>query len=442
MYPQQYIFFFLGHHSEFTCYSLFHRPYYYYYYFYTLILLYSHHQEVITVHIQISPPILHEALQQIQKSLPVKPIMLILHSIKITATEHHLTFVASNGEQTSIYQFDHTEKDMPITIIKEGEIAVPAKFFVEIVRKLPQEMITLHQQNPLQLLIQSHDFKMSLQLYNALEYPQVGQHFQEAHSLQIQSHILKKMIRQTAFAASAEERNDITEGILWSWTKEHLKLFATNRQRLASIKIPFHTPPTTPQRFIVANRHLYDLYKVLPDEDIPVTIECTSQQIVFSFSRLKFFARLLNGSFPEVENIIETPFDAQIELDYQKFFQSIERSYILMKQENFKTLHFDINTNGLFFTSQMVEVGKIEEHLLIEKPVKHEKIFSINAKFLLDAIKAIEDPVVVIEYRSENRTAIKLYGKTDNQAIYLILPYHDQHYRNMYSGHSGERTNV
>jgi DNA polymerase-3 subunit beta len=377
------------------------------------------------LHIRLSQKCFHEAISTVSKTLPQKAIIAILSTIKIVATSSTLTFTASNGEQTILYTIDTTSDEMTgLEIIEPGQVCVPSKFFVDIAHKLPKDQIDLRIDQMFQMHVRCGTMTMKLAIHDAEEYPYISSLLGYTN-IPISCGLLKKLIRYTTFAVSDENTNEITSGVYWLWENNTLQLYATNKQRLIAIKRNISTHTEKPISFTISSTHLNELFKILPDDDQTIEITLSDHQILFKFDKILFYARLLNGKYPDVKSILSFQPDTKIQLDALHFFDAIQRSYLLVRNDEIKISRINTmeNENYFLLTSHANQIGQVSEEIFVHACEGPSQDISFNTKYILDVLKNIEYNTIILGLSNESNKPIMVTSKTDPHLIYLMLPY-------------------
>ncbi len=262
---------------------------------------------------------LNDAIQQVSKAASSRPAIPILGGIKIDVTHHGITLTASDTD-ISIQSFIETESGDKVNarIDKPGSVVLPAKFIVEIVKKLPADEVEIEVGDNFQTKIRSGSSDIQMVGLDPEEFP-VLPSIDENESFSVPGDLLKSMIRQTSFAASTSEQTPILTGVLWNLMEEQFKFVATDRHRLASRNS--HVETSSGYRFsniVISSKTLVELSKVVPDNQSLVDIVVTDNQVLFKLGHVLFYSRLLEGTYPDTSKIIPQVFKTELVLDTKK----------------------------------------------------------------------------------------------------------------------------
>lgn len=363
-----------------------------------------------------------EGLNDVMKAVSSKTTLPILTGIKIDVSGEGVRLTGSDSDIT-IQTFIPAEEDgkQVIDISEGGSIVLPAKFFGEIVRKLPTNDVEIEVTGNFQTHIRSGKSEFHLIGLDAIEYPQLPD-VKDDHMFSIPADLLKTINRETVFAVSSSETRPVLTGVHWEIKEGELVCVATDSHRLARRKTKLESLPQDDYSVVIPGKSLNELNKILADTKDPVEIVMTSQQVLFKSKHILFFSRLLEGSYPDTSRLIPSEHKTQVTVNGRSLLQSIDRASLLAREERNNVVRFStIGDSEIEVSSNSPEVGKVEEQLPAEKIDGEELKISFSAKFMMDALKAIDGQDVVIEFTGAMRPFI-LKSALDDSVLQLILP--------------------
>ncbi|NBI29183.1 DNA polymerase III subunit beta [Chengkuizengella marina] len=368
---------------------------------------------------------LHESIQHVSKAITNRTTIPILSGIKIDAHDQEVILTASDTE-ISIQSFIPKEEkeNQIIEIKKEGSVVLPAKFFVEIIRKLPGEYVEIEVNSQFQTIIKSGTSELQIIGLDPEEYP-VLPSIEENNSILLASDLLKSMIKQTSFAISTNESTPILTGVLWNVSNENLKFVATDRHRLASREISntdidLHL---NLQNIVISGKTLNELNKLLPDQNSMIHIVFANNQVLFKIDSILFYTRILDGIYPDTSKIIPQVFKTEITVPTRMFLEAIDRAYLLSKENQTNIVKMIVKDHEeIEITSSLTSLGKITEQVKAEK-IEGELIqISFNSKYMLDALKVIDSDHIQIGITG-TMSPIIIKPNDNTNMLHLILPY-------------------
>ncbi|KGP73226.1 DNA polymerase III subunit beta [Pontibacillus yanchengensis] len=367
---------------------------------------------------------LMESIQDVMKAISSRTTIPILTGMKVEATEQGVKLTGSDSD-ISIESFIPKEEDGIVYVenIQPGSIVLQAKYFPDIVRKLPQQTVELEVDDHLNVGIRSGSAEFNLNGQDAEEYPHLPQ-LQTEQSFEVPIDLLKDLIRQTVFAVSTSETRPILTGVNMMVENSELYFIATDSHRLASRKIPMQEQlqNLSFNNIVVPGKSLTELNKILDDSQETIEISVTENQILFRTQHLYFLSRLLDGNYPETSRLIPDQSKTIMHIDTKELLQSIDRAALLAKENRNSVVKLTTKAdNHIEITSNSPEVGKVVEEVEAESLEGEELKISFSAKYMMDALKVIDTEKVNIQFTGAMRPF--LIRPIDNdQILQLILP--------------------
>lgn len=363
-----------------------------------------------------------QSVQDVMKAIASRTTIPILTGIKIVATEKGVTLTGSDSD-ISIESFIPKEEDgNKLVEIKEpGAIVLQARFFSEIVKKLPTETVDIEVQNHLQTVIRSGKSEFNLHGLDAEEYPHLPQ-IKEENVFRIPTDLLKMMIRQTVFAVSTSETRPILTGVNWKIENNELTCIATDSHRLALRKAQIETENNESYNVVIPGKSLNELSKILDDSNDPIDIVITENQVLFKAKHLLFFSRLLEGNYPDTSRLIPTDSKTDVVVNLKEFLQAIDRAALLARDDRNNVVKFSTFESQLIeISSNTPEIGKVVEEVQAQSIDGEELKISFSAKYMMDALKTLEGTEIKISFTGAMRPFL-IRPINDDSILQLILP--------------------
>lgn len=363
-----------------------------------------------------------DGLSDVMKAISQKVAIPILTGIKIEVDEKGLTMTGSDSDIT-ICTFIPAEEngEQIIRVIEKGSIVLQAKFFSEIVRKLPTNDVMIEVANGLQTKIQSGKSDFHLIGLDTEDYP-VLPNVKDEHRFVLPSDLMKSIIRETVFAVSQQETRPILTGVHWEAKEGKLSCVATDSHRLARrVTVP-EEMPEVPFSIVIPGKSLQEFNKILPDNAEPIEIVIADQQVLFKTRNVLFYSRLLEGNYPDTSRLIPNEYKTTVNVNGRLLLQAIDRASLLAREERNNIVRFSADEGKVIeISSNSPEVGKVEE-LVEAVGVTGEGLkISFSAKYMMDALKAIDGQDVSIQFTGAMRPFI-LKSMDDDSILQLILP--------------------
>lgn len=376
----------------------------------------------MTMKFKIMRDRLLDGLNDVTKAISSKTTIPILTGIKIDVTDNGVLLTGSDADIT-IQTFIPAEEDgnQIINIVETGSIVLQARMFNEIVRKLPTNDVEIKVKNELQTHIRSGKTEFHLIGSDASEYPLLPEISTE-NRFEIPADLLKSVIRETVFAVAASESRPVLTGVNWNIENDELICVATDSHRLARRKVKLENLPNGIESVVIPGKSLNELNKILGETSNPVEITMSNQQILFKTDHVLFFSRLLEGNYPDTSRLIPNEFKTNIKLDGKTFLQAIDRASLVAREDRNNVVRFEtLEDDAVKISSNSPEIGKVEEQIPVESIEGEKLVISFSAKYMMEALKAIDGQEVIIQFTGAMRPFI-LRSVYDDSILQLILP--------------------
>ena len=367
--------------------------------------------------LKIKKDILLENLSNVSKAISTKNIIPVLSGIKFDLKKDGLYLTASDNDIT--IQAFIKNKDIE-NIESEGSIVLQGRYILEIIRKLPGEIITLEVVDEYKVWINSNASEFNLNAINPADFPQNNIN-ETKMPIIISKKDLKDIINQTAFATSTQESRPLLTGINFKINKETIECTATDSYRLSKKILNINNNLEDNFNIVIPCKNLLELTKIIGDDSSNIELHIFNNKILFKFDNILFQSRLLNGTYPDTSKLIPTEFALKIKAPLQELYDVIDRASLLASDKEKNIIKLETKNNTLMISSNSPEVGRVEESLEVLKESDNDIIISFSSKYMMDALKAIKSNDVVLLFNSEIKPII--IKDTKNPDITeLILP--------------------
>ncbi|MNW55008.1 DNA polymerase III subunit beta [compost metagenome] len=335
-----------------------------------------------------------------------------------------MTLTASDTD-ISIQAFipaEDNEKKI-VQVERPGSVVLPAKFFVEIIKKLPSQEVEMEVKEGFQTMIRSGSTDIQMVGMDPEEFP-VLPNIEENQVISIPGDLLKNMVKQTVFSISTNETSPILTGVLWNLHDDNFKFVATDRHRLASRTAKLDDADGVRfSNIVISGKTLSELSKIIPEQNTRVDIVVADNQVLFKIDRVLFYSRILDGTYPDTSKIIPTNYKTELVLDTKKLSESIDRAYLLSREEKTNIVRLQTLEDGsIEISSSSSELGKVTEQLEVSQFTGDPLRISFNSKYMLDVLKIVESEQLRICFTGA-MSPIIIKPMDDSQSLYLILPY-------------------
>lgn len=338
-------------------------------------------------------------INNVQRIISSKTTIPILTGIKLVTTEKGLIVTGSNVNISVQNLISQNNEDNDLEITSVGSIVLPARFFNEIIKKLPGETFTLEIIENNQTLITSENSEFTLNGLDANNYPRLPE-VENNDQLTITSEILHQLVNETVFSASTQENRPILTGLHLKITGNELLAVATDSHRLAQRKVKINNKNQSNYDIVIPAKSLMELVRSFRDSEQNVKISISENQILFEFAQTLFYSRLLEGNYPSTDRLIPKESSTQLKFEARTLLDSVERASLLAhaSRNNVVRLVIDNSTKKATIYGNSPEVGTVEEDLQTLSINGENLEIAFNPDYLKDALRALGDTRVKLEF--------------------------------------------
>ncbi|MEW8979705.1 MAG: DNA polymerase III subunit beta [Symbiobacterium sp.] len=362
--------------------------------------------------ILISQEGLNTALTTVARAVSTKNTIPVLSGIYLSARDGELTIRATDLELA-------IEAFTPCEVITEGEIVLPARYFADLIRRIPYGNIELSvdYQNYVATLRWGRS-QYVIHGFSADQFPSIPD-VEGASAFTVSQNLLRDLLRQTTFAAGHDESKPWLTGVLFKLRDNTLTGTATDGIRIAHAETTADNAGGHSFSVIIPSRSLNELTRLLTgDDEAQVNIAVTANQVFFDLGKVRVISRLLEGQYPDVMRLVPQVYPTQVTLPRADFMEALERATLITKDGAVK---IGIQPDKVTITANTPEVGQVYEELSVESMTGDPLDIGFNARFLLEFLKVLEES----EFRfqcSGSRNPARLQPAGSNQFLYVVLP--------------------
>lgn len=344
------------------------------------------------------------------KAVPSKTTMSILECILIDANTNEIKFTANDMELG-------IETKVEGDIISKGMVALDAKIFSEIVRKLPDNEVSIETDENYRTTITCEKAVFTIAGKSGEDFSYLPV-IEKNKFIYLSQFTLKEVIRQTIFSISDSDTNKLMTGELFEVTGNELKVVSLDGHRISIRKIELKDS-FDDIKVVVPGKTLNEISKILSGgtED-EVRIFFTNNHIVFEFDSTVVVSRLIEGEYFKINQMLSSDYETKVSINKKEFLNCIDRATLLVKEGDKKPIIINITDGDLELKITSV-IGTMNENIDIQKDGK-DIMIGFNPRFLIDALKVIDDEEVTIYL--VNPKAPCFIKDAEEKYIYLILP--------------------
>ena len=344
------------------------------------------------------------------KAVPSKTTMPILECILIDATTNQIKFTTNDMELG-------IETIVEGTIEEKGMVALDAKILYEIIRRLPDNNVTIRTDEKLTATITCEKAKFTIPGKSGEDFAYLPI-IEKEEALTVSQFTLKEMIRQTIFSIASNETNKLMTGELFEIKDNFLKVVSLDGHRIAIRRMELKKDYAD-RKVVVPGKTLNEISKILSGEvDNMVNIYFSKNHILFEFDQTMVVSRLIDGEYFRIDQMLSSDYETKLTINKKEFLDCIDRATLLVREGEKKPIIIEItdNTMELRIDSAM---GSMNESIDISKEGK-DILIGFNPRFLIDALKVIDDETINI-YLVNPKAPCFIRDDEENYT-YLILP--------------------
>ena len=346
----------------------------------------------------------------VSKAVPSKTTMSILECILIDASANEIKFTANDMELG-------IETIVEGEILEKGIIAIDAKVFSEIVRKLPDNEVTIASDSNYQISITCEKANFHISGKSGEDFSYLP-YIEKTDFISISQFTLKELIRQTIFSIADNDNNKLMTGELFEIEENKLRVVSLDGHRISIRYIEMKNHYDS-KKVVVPGKTLQEISKIIPgsaDEDVVIYI--TNNHIVFEFENTTVVSRLIEGEYFKIDQMLSSDYDTKVRINKRELLDCIDRATLLVKEGDKKPIIMNI-TDGNMELRINSFIGSMNEDIDIDKDGK-DIMIGFNPKFFIDALRVIDEEEVNLYM--VNPKAPCFIKDDEGKFIYLILP--------------------
>ena len=349
-------------------------------------------------------------INTVSKAVPSKTSMTILECILFTADEEGIKLTANDME---IGIETYIEGQVEVA----GTVAIEAKIISNLIRSYSDEEFVIDSDEDNMVHIECGKSKLDIPGRSTEEFVRLPE-LDKADPVEISQFSIKELIRQTIFSISDNDTNKIMTGELFEIKGDQFKVVSLDGHRISVRNITLKKSYDD-KSVIVPGKTLLELSKIIPgDVDKDVMIYLCENHVIFEYDSVKVVSRIIEGNYFKIDQMISNDYETKIDVSKKELLEVIQRSTLLVKEGDKKPIVFDVK-DGTATLSINSSVGSMKDDLDIEKSGK-DILIGFNPKFLIDALRVIDDESVTLYM--VNPKAPCIIKNEDDSYLYLILP--------------------
>lgn len=364
--------------------------------------------------INITKSTLLEGIQVVSAGVSARTTLPILHNFLLEAQNGKLKLVRTDMEMATVHF-------VPAEVEEKGSITVPIKEFSDIIKNLPDDKeinLSLDENNKFH--IKSGKSKFWVMGTPKSEYPAIPE-VEQQNSVELDPLELQKMVEKTAFSASTQETRYILNGLLWNNTADKFEIVATDGGRLA---IASHAalPGSKEFKIIIPTKILNEVCRFIsltkPAKDETIKVNVSSNQVSFIMKETTFISRLIEGNFPNYNQVIPTKKNITFDVFSKELLASTRRS-ALCSGEFGSVVKYKLEKNALTVSSNSQNMEFTDELPIEYTAESFDAAF--NPQYIIDVLKNIGTDKVSFSFVNASQPVL-VEPVGDTTFKYVIMP--------------------
>ena len=359
-------------------------------------------------------------LNNVMHAISSRATIPILSGIKLNLTETELLLTGSDTDISIEIKIPVSED---LTVDSTGSIVLSARFFSEIIRRLPGKEFSLEVKESFQTQIISENSEFTINGLDANNYPRLPE-IPDESSFVISGKTFREIINETQFAVAKQESRLVLTGVHFTFSPDKIHAVATDSHRLSSRALTLENGPQTKTDLIIPGKSLLELARIIGETDPEIKVCPGENQVLFEIGNILFYSRLLEGSYPDTERLIPTDSTTTVEFDLMELSSALDRASLLTHagRNNVVDLTLDTEKQSAKLSGESAEIGNVEEDVSFKKLEGNNLKISFNPDYLRDALKASVTDSVIMDFTQPLRPFTVNPDKTDINFVQLITP--------------------
>ena len=353
-------------------------------------------------------------ISTVQKAISSKNTIPVLSGIYMKAENDHLRFAATDLELA-------IECKVPAQIIEEGSVVLPARYFSELTRRLPDENLIFETaEDKSSMMIRYENAETQIKGWKGEEFPTIS-FIEDEVAFRVDPLSFKNMVKSTAFCANVDDVRPVFTGALLELKENRLNMIATDSYRLAFKQIVVQHDHNTNFQKVVPVKALQELTRIIKeDEEDLILVRSNQNQIDFENSEMKFIARLIDSNYPDYRMVIPKDYTTLLKIKKKVLQNTIERANLFTtEKDGTSVMRFFINDSVLNIVSKS-EYGMVDENINLYQEGDNVNIV-FNSRYLMDAFKTIDFEDMQITLGGSLAPCV--FTEINNDSfLYLLLP--------------------
>jgi DNA polymerase-3 subunit beta len=364
------------------------------------------------MHFTIGQSELLAALSAVSNIVPARTPLPIIGNVMISARGDELALAATDLDLSVTV---HT----PASVEDEGRVTLPARKLTDMIRTLPASMVRIKVDRE-HVTVECESSRFRVHGLPAEDFPSFPE-LDFGSGFSVKAGDVERMSARTAFAASTEDTRPILNGVLWQIGDEVMHMVATNGHRLARATVRLEDKVKRPARdVIVPPKALVQVGRIFAADD-EVKVAFDEKQIGFRGDRGVVFSRLIEGPYPNYEQVIPRDNDKKLQVDRDRLASALRRMAVIASDQTHR-VRLSMGEDTLKFFVSTPDVGEGSEQMSVAYEGDPLDI-GFNANYLLEVLRFIDSDEVEMTFKAPERAALLRPVEGDGDSyLCLVMP--------------------
>jgi len=357
--------------------------------------------------IEVAKDILLSGIQKVQNIISTRSTLPILSNILIEAQQGKLKLTATDLNIGIVCV-------IPVDTQEPGAITIPAKRFGDIIKELSDDSVNINTKKNNLITIETKSCQFKIMGLPYEDFPKLPE-FKEGGVIKLEQSTLKEMLCLTSFAVSLDETRYILNGILFKINQNNLTFVATDGKRLAAIERKLKHNTEKDIQIIVPLKTIQELNRNLQEEG-ELSMLLSNNQVLFDLGSAVIISRLIEGEFPDYQQVIPPASENKINIHREQFLLAIRRA-ALLSTPDYQAVKLEVFKNKLVVSKSTPDIGESREEVTIEYQGK-ELAIGFNPNYLIDVLKNLKEEKIEFELTDTEKPGVVRLGGY----VYIVLP--------------------
>lgn len=361
--------------------------------------------------ISISRDSLLNPLQLVNNVIERRHTLPILSNVLLSVKDNSLSLTGTDLEVEIINSCEAINSE-------DCETTLPGKKLLDICKALPENAnieIILDEERA---TLKSGRSRFTLSTLSASEFPSIDALI-SPFEFTISQKVFKKLIDQTQFCMAQQDVRYYLNGLMLELSDDQIIAVATDGHRLAFCRADIDLKPQETRQVIIPRKAINEISRLLEDSDDEIKISLSENHIRINFPQVTFTSKLIDGKFPDYQQVIPQKCDNEVVSGRQNLYQAFNRTSVL-SNEKYRGMRLQLSENQLQATVHNPEQDEAEEVIDVTYTGDEFEI-GFNVAYLLDALSAVKSEEVVMQLTDSNHSCL-VFGSDDVDSKYVVMP--------------------